>query len=162
MKNVLLACVLLFAFSCNSQKDHIVQDVEEPRMLYVLNSASGTYEDDQLKLEGVLSVIYFSDRPSRLAGHISLKKFTKGVKSQDTTKGVLSLLDKNQDIDLALSSPKRDGDTITFKVEEGKLPKTFERSSLFIDLDPQEETAFNEGFHSVDCSCADTALNTSE
>lgn len=156
MKNILLACVLLFAFSCNSQKDHIVQDAETPRMLYVLNSESGTYEENKLELKDVHSVIYFSDRPSRLAGHMSLKKFSKRIKSQDTAKGVLSLLAKKQDIDLTLSSPKRDGDTITFTVEEGKLPKTFESSALFVDLDPEnQETAFNEGFHSLDCSCAD-------
>jgi len=156
MKNLFFASILLLAFGCSSQKDHVVQDTETPRMLYVLNAESGTYEDNKLKLEKIHSVIYFSDRPSRLAGHISLKNFGKRVKSQDSTKGVLSVLKKGEDIDLTLSSPKVDGDTITFTVKEGKLPKTFESSALFIDLDLEnQETAFTEGFHAIDCSCAE-------
>ncbi len=39
---------------------------------HVLSATSGSLKGDTLTLNGVPNVIYFSDRPDRVAGHMSL------------------------------------------------------------------------------------------
>jgi len=55
--------------------EHVIDDSKEPRYLFVISGTSGSLDGDTLTLNGVPNVIYFSDRPARIAGHISLEKF---------------------------------------------------------------------------------------
>ncbi|TDI91159.1 MAG: hypothetical protein E2O72_02580, partial [Candidatus Dadabacteria bacterium] len=48
--------------------EHVIDDSKNPRYLFTLASASGTFEGDTLTLKGVPLVVYFSDRPVRVAG----------------------------------------------------------------------------------------------
>ena len=57
--------------------EHVVDDARNPGYLYVISGTSGSLEGDKLTLNGVPSVIYFSDRPARIAGHMSLSSFIK-------------------------------------------------------------------------------------
>ncbi|NGX58875.1 MAG: hypothetical protein KR126chlam3_00016 [Chlamydiae bacterium] len=173
MKNLILACILVFAFGCNFAKKtppHVINDQQSPRFLYVLNAQFGKYDDGKLTLKGIPSVLYFSDRPNRLAGHTTIEQFTK-LWEQDSFKkdppnGNLSILDQKneQEILIELSNPKVETDCIAFDVRllKGEIPQQFKSSALFIDLDsPTNQSLayenFGEDFHAVDCSCAETS-----
>ena len=109
----------------------------------MLSSKSGTFEGDTLTLKDIPRVIYFSDRPDRVAGHMSLKKFVeswgKGSNSfkTDPPNATLSVFNEegNKDAVLELSDIELKGHTITCKVRvlEGNTPKSFGPCSLFID-----------------------------
>lgn len=173
MKNLILVCTLIFAFGCNSAKKapaHVIDDKQSPRFLYVINSQSGEYEDGKITLKGIPSVLYFSDRPNRLAGHTSLDQFSK-LWEQDSFKkdppnGNLSILDQknDQDILIELSNPQVSNGCIAFDVRplKGNVPKQFKSSALFIDLDSPTNQYFayenfREDFHARDCSCSETS-----
>jgi len=55
--------------------EHAIDYSKEPGYLFVISGSSGSLEGDTLTLKGVLNVVYFSDRPARKAGHISVTKF---------------------------------------------------------------------------------------
>ncbi len=81
--------------------EHVIDDSKEPRYLFVLSATSGSLKGDTLTLNGVPNVIYFSDRPLRKAGHMSLSNFiemwNKGSDSYkaDPPNATLSVLTKN-------------------------------------------------------------------
>ncbi len=88
--------------------------------------------------------MYFSDRPYRIAGHISLKKFVeqwgKGADSfkADPPNATLSIFNEkgNKNVVVELSIPQLKGNTLIYKIRvlEGNIPKSFKPSSLFIDM----------------------------
>ncbi len=57
--------------------EHVIDDSENPGYLFVLSATSGSLKGDTLTLNGVPNVIYFSDRPARKAGHMSVSKFVE-------------------------------------------------------------------------------------
>jgi hypothetical protein len=168
MKNLLLAFALLCAFGCSTpkKKTHVINDTQSPRFLYVLNATSGSHKKECLKLEGIPSAIYFSDRPNRIAGHISLEKFADQWKKEEYKKdppnGSLAILEEKSEeqIIIELSSPKVKDSSITFKIKsiKGKIPEEFKSCALFIDFDSPGNQYFayenfREDFHALDCSC---------
>ncbi len=126
----------------------VAQDVtinkDKPEYLYVLSAKSGSFDDGTLTLNDVPMVIYFSDRPYRIAGHISLKKFVenwdKGSNSfkSDPPNATLSILgvDRNTNVVIEISAPVIKQDIVIFKVciLEGSLPIKFAHASLFLDI----------------------------
>ena len=48
--------------------EHVIDNSKEPQYLFTLASKSGTFEGDILTLKGIPLVVYFSDRPVRVAG----------------------------------------------------------------------------------------------
>ena len=118
-------------------------DSEEPSYLFVLSGNSGKMEGDTLVLNGVPSVVYFSDRPSRIAGHKKLSDFASlWNKSSDSFKAdppnaTLSIMDAEsvKNVVLELKSIEVNDGSVSFKVRvlQGEAPKTFSNSSLFID-----------------------------
>ncbi len=123
--------------------EHLIDDSKEPSYLFVLSAASGSLKGDTLTLNGVPNVIYFSDRPDRVAGHISLEKFVeswnKGSDSfkADPPNATLSILGKVDEMNVVveLMSVEQKSGSVIFKVAvlEGTLPQRFKTSSLFID-----------------------------
>ncbi|MCH7519704.1 MAG: hypothetical protein IH964_11860 [Candidatus Dadabacteria bacterium] len=123
--------------------EHVIDDSKEPRYLFTLASKSGTFEGDTLTLKGIPLVVYFSDRPVRVAGHITLEKFAgmwdKGVNSfkADPPNAELAIYDKKGDKHavLIISRPEIKEDTISFKVRliSGSIPKSLGHSALFVD-----------------------------
>jgi hypothetical protein len=113
-------------------------------LLFVQNSASGSFDGKRLTLKGVGSTLYFSDRPERITGHLSTSEFvghwTKGTDSfaanpPNATLSILGAKDVRSAV-VVLTNPKLDGNNLSYsvKVLEGKLPASFKESSLFIDI----------------------------
>jgi len=123
--------------------ENVIDDSKNTGYLFVLNAASGSLKGDTLTLNGVPNVIYFSDRPSRKAGHLSLEKFVESWnKGSDNFKAdppnaTLSVFTKEgaEDVVVELMSVEQKSDSVVFKVAvlEGKLPENFIITSLFID-----------------------------
>ena len=57
--------------------NHAIDESENPRFLLVMSAVSGSYDGETLTLTGVPAVVYFSDRPYRIAGHMSLDEFVE-------------------------------------------------------------------------------------
>lgn len=83
--------------------ENVIDDSKNAKYLFTLASKSGTFEGDILTLKGIPLVVYFSDRPVRVAGHITLEKFVeiwdKGVDSfnEDPPDAELSIYDNEGD-----------------------------------------------------------------
>jgi len=124
--------------------EHVIDDSKEPSYLFVISGTSGSLDGDTLTLNGVPNVIYFSDRPARVAGHMSLNKFVgmwnKGKDSfkADPPNATLSVLKKDGEINavVELMSVEQKRGSVVFKVAvlEGMFPVEFNTGNLFIDL----------------------------
>ena len=123
--------------------ENVIDDSKEPSYLFVLSATAGSLKRDTLTLNGVPNVIYFSDRPTRKAGHLSLEQFVaswnKGVDSfkANPPNATLSVLKKDgaKNVVVELMSAEQKNGSVVFKVVvlEGKVAESFEASSLFID-----------------------------
>jgi hypothetical protein len=123
--------------------EHVIDDSKEPRYLFVISGTSGSLDGDTLTLNGVPNVIYFSDRPDRVAGHMSVSKFVemwdKGDDSfkADPPNATLSVLKKDaaKNVVVELMSVEQKSGSVVLKlaVLEGNVTGAFETSSLFID-----------------------------
>ncbi|MCP4229150.1 MAG: hypothetical protein GY771_03255 [bacterium] len=143
MKTILVIYLVLTATATAVLANHAIDESENPQYLFVLSAESGTYEDGKLTLKSVPAVLYFSDRPNRIAGHISLEEFVKiwgeGIDSfkADPPNATLSILeeDGNTDIIVELMNPLLIENGVTFDITilDGKIPVSFGSSALFID-----------------------------
>lgn len=128
-----------------SEADPVINEKDAPRFMYTLSASSGKMEGDRITLERVPLVVYFSDRPNRLAGQLSLQVFAQGWDQgphslrADPPNATLSVL-KHGDTQTAvieISEPdaKIKEGSISFKVRvlEGEVPKSFGTATLFID-----------------------------
>ncbi len=123
--------------------EHVIDDSKNTSYLFVLSATSGSLKGDTLTLNGVPNVIYFSDRPARKAGHLSLEKFVeswdKGSDSfkADPPNASLSVLNKEgaNNVVVELLSVEQKSGSVVFNVAvlEGITPDSFKTSSLFID-----------------------------
>ncbi|MCZ6865435.1 MAG: hypothetical protein O7D98_07465 [Candidatus Dadabacteria bacterium] len=130
----------------------VIDDSKNPGYLFVLSATSGSLKGDTLTLNGVPNVIYFSDRPARKAGHLSLEKFVeswnKGSDSfkADPPNATLSLLKKEgaENGVVELMSVEQKSGSVVFKISvlEGLIPESFKTSTLFIDFNWYGQTDF--------------------
>ena len=123
----------------------VINEVGTPKFLYTMSAKSGTFENDRLALKDVPLVVYFSDRPARLSGMLSIEVFAQGWDTgsssfrNDPPNATLSILGKDgsNNVVVELSDPdvKVKEGSISFKVKvlKGELPKSFDHSTLFID-----------------------------
>jgi len=125
--------------------EHVIDDSKNTGYLFVISGTSGSLKGDTLTLNGVPNVIYFTDRPARKAGHLSLEKFVemwdKGDDSfkADPPNATLSVLKKDaaKNVVVELISVKQKSGSVVFKVAvlgEGPAQEGFKMSSLFIDI----------------------------
>lgn len=168
MKPVLIACLLLISLSCDFPKKttHVIDEKQPSRYVFVLSAKSGCYQNNELSLKEINSVIYFSDRPNRVAGHMELSKFP-GIwkEKEETTKrcAILSIVRPEEEIVVELSNPIIAGNNITFTYKNIPIdfPKKFSACALFIDMASLDAKAFanlkpeRSDFHSLTCSCAE-------
>ncbi len=116
----------------------------EVELLFVQNAEAVVFEGETLTLKGVSpSVIFFSDRPQRVAGHVALPGFLeawdegKDSFAEDPPNAALSIVGEGQvtNVVLELLNPQLQGDELTYNVQvlEGELPANGGTSSLFID-----------------------------
>ena len=121
------------------------EKAEKADFLFVQNARSVTHEDGRLTLKGVNPVtILFSDRPDRIAGHMSTERFvpfwSEGSQSflLDPPNATLSFLEHRdmEDAVVVLQDPKLEGEDLSYQVRvlEGKLPEKGGAASLFIDI----------------------------
>ena len=145
-KLVYIGISVLFFGVLFANAEHVIDDSKNPGYLFVISGTSGSLDGDKLTLNSVPNVVYFTDRPHRVAGHLSLEKFVeswnKGVDSfkADSPNATLSVL-KNEEIAVVeLLSVEQKTGSLVFKVAvlEGRIPKSYKILSLFIDITPTE------------------------
>lgn len=125
------------------------KDEPEPAQceaLFVQNAKSVVVDQDTFTMKGVgPTVLFFCDRPVRMAGHLSLEQFMaswtegKDTFSEDPPNAVLSVIEGDTMVDVVVEltkKPRLEGDELTyaFRVIEGETPKTGGANSLFIDV----------------------------
>ncbi len=132
-----------------------IDDSNEARYLFVLSATSGSLKGDTLTLNGVPNVLYFSDLPDRVAGHLSLEKFVeswnKGSDSfkADPPNATLSLHVADEkgikNVVVELMSVEQKRGSVVFKVAvlEGTLPESFKQCWVFIDPTNPDAASYN-------------------
>ncbi|MCP4231907.1 MAG: hypothetical protein GY771_17400 [bacterium] len=140
MKKILVLLALIVPVLANT---HVIDESENPRYLFCLSAESGSYEGETLTLTGVPSVVYFSDRPYRIAGHISLGEFVElwgeGTDNfeADPPNATLSIFDEQgyKNVVIEISNPVLMKGTISFTADilQGSIPASFSAGTLFID-----------------------------
>lgn len=113
--------------------------------LFVQNAREVSFGEDRLTLRGVNPVtVMFSDRPERIAGHMTTSHFVpfwgEGADSflKDPPNATLSFLENRElaDAVVELRDPVLEGDSLSYRVKilEGKIPASAGAASLFIDI----------------------------
>ena len=115
--------------------------------LFVHNADEITLEVDTLTMKGFSpTVVYFCDRPVRLAGHLSVEEFLSSVTTgrdnfiEDPPNAVVSIADGKEFVDVVVTlnkMPTIKGDTLVYEgigIIEGQLPKKAGGGSIFIDI----------------------------
>lgn len=114
-----------------------------PRFLFVVSGTSGRYECGRVHLTGVPFVVFFSDRPNRIAGHISVESLIdawdegKDSFQSDPPNAALSVFGAtgSTTVVVELMRPFLVNGDLTFDAVslQGSLPSTFGPFSVFID-----------------------------
>jgi len=130
--------------------EHVIDDSKNTGYLFVISGTSGSLDGDKLTLNGVPNVLYFSDRPARKAGHISLANFVemwdKGDDAfkADPPNATLSVLKKDgaKNVVVELISVEQKSGSVVFKVDAltgRKATEAFGIAAVYIDFITQLE-----------------------
>ena len=118
------------------------------QLMFVQSAADLKADDKTLRLVNVSpQTIWFSDRPVRQAGHMSLKDYMKEWTaaagpdnfSKDPPNATLSVYQQGKNENtltvVEISEPKIEGKDLVYryKLIEGQMPKTGSATTLFID-----------------------------
>ena len=120
--------------------------VDSIEALFVQSAHGLTTSNGSVTFHGLAhATLFFSDRPQRVVGHLSSRKFVdqwgEGEDSfaDDPPNAVLSFLEDGdtvpEEVTMTISDPHLDGDTLTYTVDilDGMLPASSGPCSLFID-----------------------------
>lgn len=141
----LLALIVFGLSSLSAWANPVINEADAPKFLYTMSAKSGTFADGRLTLNDVPLVVYFTDRPARISGQLSIQVFEqgwnkgKGNFAADPPNATLSILgddgDKNIVVELSEPDVKVEEGKISFKLKvlSGGLPASFKHSTLFID-----------------------------
>ena len=126
--------------------DDIEKTLEDIQALFAQTAREMTTDGDRVTFHGLSpATLYFSDRPERVVGHLTTKKFVEewdlGENSfaLDPPNAVISFVETGdespEDAIVVLKDPEMAGDSLTYTVEmlEGSLPAKGELCSVFID-----------------------------
>ena len=135
-----------FHMSTVSAAEKNQEGVKEVESLFVQNADDMSLKDGRLILIGVSpTTIFFSDRPKRIAGHMSTEDFVlewqkdAGPESfkKDPPNGALSVFSQDQVVDmvLTLKNPRLAGSDLIYDIDalEPDQPVPSGPVSLFID-----------------------------
>lgn len=139
------------------------EDNSDLQLMFV-HTAAGIEVDaaaQVLRLKDVVpQVLYFSDRPERVAGHVAmagyLEEWTKGENNfgEDPPNATLSVYEPgqtdNSTVVIEITQPEVDGNDITYHYNllNGTMPTAGENAALFIDwIGPGG--GVGAGFHGV-------------
>jgi hypothetical protein len=146
-REVLMAAALAAAAMANLPTQAVAADAQM-QLMFVQSADSLKADDKTLRLVNVSQqAIWFSDRPVRQAGHMSLKDYMKEWTaaagpnnfSKDPPNATLSVYQPGKDGNsltvVEISDPKVEGKDLVYayKLIEGQMPKTGAAPSLFID-----------------------------
>lgn len=154
---ILIACTVLVVIGCgaapqpeapvaeNAETATPTDEKHQVEFLFVHSAESATLADGVLRLGDVSpATVYFSDRPDRVAGHLTTEEFVgnwgEGEDSfaSDPPNATLSILegDTPQEIVVVLTEPRlEDGDLLyNVQILEGASTAAGGGSSLFIDI----------------------------
>jgi len=119
---------------------------EEVQYLFVQNAKGATMDKEKLILKDVSpTVIFFSDRPKRIAGHMTIEDFvldwqedtSKNGFKADPPNAVLSIFDKDEveDVAVELKNPQFKNNDLIYQIDvlEDDKPLPSGPVSLFID-----------------------------
>ncbi len=121
---------------------HAAETEETCDAMFVMNAKNATLHGQTLTMTGVApTVIFFCDRPVRMAGHMSLQDFIKLGNERfpgNPPNATLSVFagDKITDVVVTVTKvPRVKGNDLTFDVRilEGDPPTTSGPASFFID-----------------------------
>ena len=151
-----VALAASLSFGCNGTPQNQVPDAvevaesstpasEKVEYLFVQGARAGSLSDGVLRLGGVSpATIYFSDRPERIAGHLTTEEFVahwgEGDDSfeSDPPNATLSILTgpEPQEIVVVLTDPRLEEGDLVYSVDvlEGAATATGGECSLFIDV----------------------------
>lgn len=146
-QNILLTVFMLTLSlgALSAQANPVINEKDTPKFLYTLSTSSGSVEGDRITLEKVPLVVYFSDRPARVSGQLSLQVFAQGWDQgpdsfrADPPNATLSILkdDGVQKVVIEISEPdvkvKEGSISFKYRVLQGELPEKFGTATLFID-----------------------------
>lgn len=118
---------------------------EEPEFLFVQTADSATLADGVLVMGGINpATLYFTDRPDRMAGHLTTEEFVATWGEGDDSfasnppNATLSILtgEQPQEIVVVLTDPSFEDDALVYNVQiiEGAESVTGGACSLFIDI----------------------------
>jgi len=120
--------------------------IDQIEALFVQSAHGLTTSKGSVTFHGLAhATLFFSDRPQRVVGHLSSRKFVdqwgEGEDSfaEDPPNAVLSFLEDGdtvpEEVTMTISDPQLDGDTLTYTVDilDGMLPASSGPCSLFID-----------------------------
>ena len=143
MKKMFSVCLMLILATTAVMAEHVISSKKNPEFLYVLSAMSGSLKGETLRLIDIPMVVFFSDRPARIAGHMSLKDFlhsyNKGFDSfkADPPNGVLSIYTPkgNDNIVVEIKNLEIKSNILICSVRtlEGNVFSSFKNASLFID-----------------------------
>lgn len=120
------------------------ENLDSVQLLYVQNSHDVSVEKGRITLKKISPItVFFSDRPKRIAGHMTTKEFvdewSEGNNSfeADPPNAALSIFGKDEvvDIEVTLMNPRFDEDNLVYDIailEEDVNPISGQ-CSLFID-----------------------------
>ncbi len=123
-----------------------IDETTEPTFQFVVSAPSGSVEGDTLTLDGVPSVLYFSDRPHRIAGHMTVDEFVQyWNEGSDSFEAIppnaaLSVLvmDGVENTVVELSAMELEDDALVFSIvvlEGDPATGAIGPASLFVDPD---------------------------
>jgi hypothetical protein len=120
--------------------------VDEIEAMFVQSARGLTSSDGTVTFHELPhSTLFFADRPQRVVGHLSSKKFVdqwgEGENSfaADPPNAVVSFLENEdtppEEVTVVLRDPQLDGYNLTYKIDvlDGTLPASSGPCSLFID-----------------------------
>jgi len=126
--------------------EQTIPQVDQIEALFVQSAHGLTTSNGSVTFHGLAhATIFFSDRPQRVVGHLTSKKFVEqwgeGEDSfaEDPPNAVVSFLEDGdtvpEEVTMTISDPQLEGDTLTYTVDilDGMLPTRAGPCSLFID-----------------------------
>ncbi|MBU3759404.1 MAG: hypothetical protein FGM27_05675 [Candidatus Omnitrophica bacterium] len=140
---LVLSALILSPSILNAASSHILDSSQRPAYLFVQTAKSGSFDGIQITLNDVSPTVYFSDRPYRVAGHISTEQFIAGWFQgpgnfeADPPNATLSVFNPdgtllNTVIEVTEPVYKDGAVRYTVRTLSGELPKDFQTCSIFI------------------------------
>ena len=140
-----LSGVLLATLHINGRTGEKETGSKKVEYLFVQDAEDVSFAEGKMTLQGISgTTVFFSDRPDRIAGHMTTEDFVKnwgkGEDSfeMDNPNATLAIFNEREptDIVVELSNPVFGKDSLTYDIRilEGKIPEASGECSLFIDV----------------------------